>query len=94
METHQVSPTGFVLLEKVQATLGEKRTFRLEVGQIHAMLEGPFLMALSSMATRQPGMEMMILPCCMAIANVAKWIPTDTGSSKYSQIDIDREIGV
>ena len=72
-----------------------------EVGQVHAMLEGPFLMALSSMATRQPGMEMMNLPYCIAcnsregaeaIANVAKWVEVDTSSG--SGIYIGGEIGV
>ena len=96
-----MSHTGFVLLEKVQATLGGKRTFRLEVGQVHAMLEGPFLMALSSMATRQPGMEMKVQSYCMAcssragaeaIANVAKWVEVDTSSG--SGIYIGGEIGV
>ena len=80
MKTHQVSPWGFVLLEEIQATLGEQSTPRLEVDLVHSSLSGPFLMALSSMATRQQGMEMQILPYVMvcdsresaeAIANLA-----------------------
>ena len=98
MKTHQVSPWGFVLLEEIQATLGEQSTPRLEVDLVHSSLSGPFLMALSSMATRQQGMEMQILPYVMvcdsresaeAIANLAHAI---LAQGSYS-IDVEGKIG-
>ena len=99
LKSHQVSPWGFVLLEEIQATLGEKSTLMLDVDLVHSSLSGPFLMALNSMATRQQGMEMRILPYVMvcnskesaeAIENLAKAIQA-TGS--YS-IDVDGEIEI
>ena len=60
LQIHQVSPWGFVLLEEIQATLGSREERILEVDTIRANPTGPFLMALSSMASRQPRMEIMI----------------------------------
>ena len=98
MKTHEVSPWGFVLLEEVQASLPGEQSV-LEVDYVHASLCGPFLMALSSMVTRQQGMKMEILPNRMtcnsregaeAIANVANGIQANRSHSPF--IDIDGEI--
>ena len=94
--THEVSPTGFVLLEDIQSTLGSRI---LEVDEVHAGLSGPFLMALSSMATRQQGMEMKILVSSMdfnsresvdAIENIAK---SFRANNQSASIEIAGEIG-
>ena len=97
--THEVTPTGFVLLEDIQSTLGPREQRILEVDKVHAGLSGPFLMALSSMTTRQQGMEMKILVSSLecnsresveAIENVAKFFEANRHSA---YIDIGGEIG-
>ena len=103
-QIHQVSRPGFVLLEDIQATLASREKSIVEVDKVHSDLSGPFLMALSSMTTRQEGMEMKIFPLAIfchsresaeAMANVAKWIQVDEGSGGPSEhvIFIGDEIG-
>ena len=57
LQTHQVSPLGFVLLEEIQDELGSREKIVLKVEEVGSSLHGSLLAALSSMVTRQQGME-------------------------------------
>ena len=55
LQTHPVAPWGFMLLEEVQATLGFRKQYVLDIDRINGTLDSPLSTALSSMVIRQQG---------------------------------------
>ena len=91
LQTHQVSPLGFVLLEEIQDELGSREKIVLKVEEVGSSLRGPLLAALSSMVTRQQGMEIRGVAGMMAGWG---WMSCNSKESAAALANVARSVRV